>query len=253
MSYLQPFPNEKGIVLKIFKRSTVIRNIILHILMSMLYLHIIEALSGGHSAVKLSFLKTTLLEHNILLTLLALALAQIYRVSTLAPTFFVVFCGGIFFSSIEIFFLTFNKVILALNFFYIGVSFISYIMLKSELFESIYVPGFHKNSVNKFSEYNIQATIKSSAGKEVPGYLTNWGSLGCFFMPMTKSLLRGRVEISFVFGEKEFISSGRVMTSYGDGYGISLAKVKGKKGRLPLGWLEFYDIIKQRGYAPRNQ
>ena len=219
----------------------------------MFYLHIIESVAGGHSAVEISFLKTTFLEHNILLVLLVLALTQVYRVSTMAPVFFMVFCGGVFFSSIEIFFLTFNKVILTLNFVYIGASFISYIMLKSELFESIYVPGFHKNSINKFSEYDIQGTIISSNGEEVPGYLTNWGELGCFFVPLENSALRGTVQLSCVFGKKEFLSSGKIMTSYGKGYGISLSKIKGQKGRLSLGWPEFYDIIKQRGYAPRNQ
>ena len=156
-------------------------------------------------------------------------------------------------NSFQIFFQTFDKVILTLNFVYIAASFITYVLLRTELKESIYVPGFHKKSISKFSEYDLEAVVEDSFGKEIKGYLTNWGAAGCFFMPEENIIMRGVVQLKLKFGTKEFNSFGKIMTKYGNGYGISLAPRRGKKGRYPLGWGEYYDIINQRGYTPRNQ
>lgn len=221
--------------------------------MSLVYLHIIESLTQGRTAANLEHIIETFNSHRILGLILILTLFFVYRVSSLAPKLHLVFCGYIFFNSFEVFFHSFNKVILTLNFMYVAVSFITYILLKTELKESIYVPGFHKKSISKFSEYDLKAKIEDSFGKEIEGYLTNWGPTGCFFMPLEEIIVRGVVQVKMKFGEKEFNSFGKIMTKYGEGYGISINPKRGKKSHSLLGWEEYYDIINQRGYAPRNQ
>jgi hypothetical protein len=222
-------------------------------LLSLVYLHIIESLALGRSAANFELFSASFDQHSILVGLLGLSLILVYRVSSIAPVICLLFCAGTFYCSIEIFFMTFNKVILTLNFIYVGISFISLVLLRTELVEAIYVPGFHKNGINKFSEYDLEGKIINSIGNEFPGYLSNWGPLGCFFIPTEMEDLRGRVNLVFKFGSKEFLAEGRVMTKYGEGYGVSITQIKGQKKRFELGWDEYYDIINQRGYAPRNQ
>ncbi len=127
-----------------------------------------------------------------------------------------------------------------------------YILLKSELKESFYVPGFHKNSIYEQAEYNLEAVVKSSTGQEIQGYLTNWGPRGCFFMPYEKQMINGSIQLSLEFDKRKFLSEGKVMTSYGKGYGILMVPSRRRKNRFLLEWGEYYDIISQRGYAPRN-
>lgn len=239
--------------MKIFKRSAVIRNTLVHLLMSLGFLHIVLSISKGRSAVQVQHALETFTGQGVLLGLLALAFVFVHRVSDWAPKFFILFNAYVFFQSFQVFFITFDKTILTLNFLYIAFSFITYVLLKSELKESIYVPGYHKNGINKFSEYELSAKVEDSFGKEISGYLTNWGPAGCYFMPQENIMMRGTVQLKLNFGAKEFISLGKVMTKYGNGYGISILNKRGKKGRHPLGWEEYYDIINQRGYVPRNQ
>ncbi|MBT7611424.1 MAG: hypothetical protein HN576_16810 [Bacteriovoracaceae bacterium] len=239
--------------MRVYKRSPVIRNIGLYILLSIIYLHIVESVAAGRSAVDFTLLQSSFEQHTSLTYLLCLSLLLVFRVSSLAPFIFLLFCGATFYYSIEVFFMTFNKVILSLNFIYIGLSFVSFIMLKTELEEAIYVPGFHKNGINKFSEYDLEGIVVDSSGAEIKGYLSNWGTQGCFFVPTEFQMIRGKIKLKFEFGTKEFLSDGRIMTKYGEGYGISIKQIKGQKERFALGWNEYYDIINQRGYVPRNQ
>ena len=239
--------------MKIYKRSIIIRNLIIHGVLSILYLHTIESISNGRTAVDIKYLNESLLSHPYLILFLLLTIFLINRVSRHSPKFFIIFCLFVFISSIEIFFATFNKFILSLNFVYIATSFISYILLKSELKESIYIPGFHKNEISKLSEYNLDVEIEDSSGNHFSGYLTNWGQNGCFLVLNKFRQLKGFVNLSFSFGEKEFNCVGRIMTMYGSGFGISIINEKRKKDLLNLGWSEYYDIINQRGYVPRHQ
>ena len=234
--------------LRFYRRGAVIRNQMVFILLSLVYVQIITAISAGSSALDIEAFLQLLEQHKIIVGLGAVTFLLVYMVKTLAKYLFFLYALGITFLSIKIFLQSFDKLILVLSCTYILVAYYFYLLFSEELKQSIYYPGFFDNTVGPKCEYNIPLSIQSSKVK-TKGILSNWDAESCFVViDKNGKIPKGKVGLTLNFEGKEFSFEGFVNTKIGHGVGIRLQL---ERGEAWFGWPEFYEIIEGRGYRPR--
>ena len=233
--------------LQLCKRGGIIRNQMLFVLLSVVYLQIVREIARGQSAIdKQSFL-FLVEQHQWLFILGFLTLVLTYYGKRLAKYFFAIYSIGIIFLSIQVFIQSFDKIILVLNFIYILLSYYFYVFFASELERALYHPGFINNSIGTKCEYDIPLSLESSKLKAT-GQLSNWDEDSCFvFIDGGGKLPRGRVALSMLFEGQTFTFQGSIRTRVGQGVGI---RIESKKKEM-FDWSDFYEIINNRGYRLR--
>ena len=233
--------------LELYRRGVILRNQMVFIILSFVYLQIVREIAVGRSAIDKKTFLVMLEEHQWLFVLGLIALMLTYLGKRLAKHFFVLYGISIIFLSIQIFVQSFDKLILVLSFIYILLSYYFYMFLDSELSHSLYRPGFVSNSIGSKCEYDLPVSLQSPKVK-ASGKLSNWDRESCFVVVNENdSLPRSRINLSIIFEGQKFSFQGVVSTRVGQGIGI---RIKSEK-RVVFDWLDFYEIIQNRGYRPR--
>ena len=239
--------SEDFVRLELYRRGTIIRNQMVFIILSFVYLQIVREMAVGQSALNQKSFWLLVERHQWLFALGLVTLALTYYGKRLAKPFFVFYAVSIVFLSAQTFIHGFDKFILVLNFIYILLSYYFYLFLASELDQSLYRPGFVSNSIGAKCEYDLPVSLQSSKLKAT-GKLSNWDRESCFIVIDESDVPpRGLVDLSITFEGQKFSFQGIVSTKVGQGIGIRI-KLK-KKGVFD--WLDFYEIIQNRGYKLR--
>lgn len=239
---------------KVLKRSRLTKNLLLYLPLCIFFIHIVESLSQGKSALSLAEIFSLVDTHRPLLIFLPFVFTSIFYVKKLSRVLLLLFLGGVFVQSISPFFKEYDKIILLLNFFFIVVSYHFYLFWDLELKDALYRPGFTKNDLVECYPYDLDVTVKTESGKPLKGQLTNWNPGSCFValdVDNKNSFFfkrPQRVILELTIEGKKFESSGEILTAYYNGLGIKLDK-RDKKSYLPS-WEDFYAIIDQRGLKP---
>lgn len=233
--------------LQLCERGTIIRNQIVFILLSVVYLQIVREIAQGQSAIDKGAFLLLVGQHQWLFVLGFFTLVLTYYGKNVAKYFFAIYSIGIIFLSIQTFIQSFDKIILVLNFIYILLAYYSCMFFASELERALYHPGFVNNSIGAKCEYDLPISLESSKFKAV-GRLSNWDKDSCFvFIEGDGKLPRGRATLSTVFEGQTFTFQGVVRTKVGQGVGI---RIKSKKKEM-FDWSDFYEIISNRGFRLR--
>ncbi len=229
------------------KRSITTKNILGFIIFSFLYTYVIYSISLGETAVDLNKLIGFINVNQLQLTLGILSFIWVYFFWKYMDFVFVAYCIVSNINVFTYFSNSFDKLVLVFNFFFLIVSYMFYLLLKSEKGESVYDPRFKKYFLGNKSEYKIPCHV-SHGEKKYQGYLTNWDSDSIFVYIDSKERvsLSGRVDLEFEFGRNKFNNNGIVRTMYGNGYGITL-----KKSDDDFNWKKLYNVLSDRGYKPR--
>jgi len=235
---------------KIFYRSTTTWNIILHIMLSFMFVYLSSAVLISRSIFENSFLIEILRSKTYLLVSYALTVFFVYRLSNKSKTFYLISCSLTIANVALILFSDFSKLITLLLFLYIIVSYYLYNFLKTQLNQSFYNPSFKEDDLFTPMLKRFDCTIKSQ-DLELKGFLTNWSETGFYvYLEETeqkfkaKNLKGSKVYINFeehVFDcEVTLVSMGKDNKSLG-------FKVKNYKEE-DLSWFGFYQIIDKMGY-----
>ena len=234
--------------LELYRRGTIIRNQMFFIILSFIYLQVVHEISVGRSAVDKETFLLLIEKYQWLFALGVVTLVLTYYGKKSAKYFFIFYVIGIVGLSLQVFFGSFDKIILVLNFIYILLSYYFCLLFLSELNQSLYSPGFVSNSIGSKCEYNLPISLKSSK-VQASGKLSNWDRESCFVIVNNDDELpRGQVELSILFEGQKFSCRGIVSTKVGQGIGI---RIKSNRERKMFDWLDFYEIIQNRGYKLR--
>lgn len=237
--------------LKLYKRNTTVQNVLIILVFSLFFLHILYALKSGNSAFNhLSFLY--LLKTKWPITLLFfLSFVSVFFVRAFSKYLLFAFFAGVFGLSFYLFFEDFNKIILLLTFIYFFVTFYFLGLWNKELKEAVYSPNFSLHDVEIKPPFSFDVCLETEEGQKISGNLTNWNNSGLFFVsgediPRTKK----PVKLTVDFENLKFVEVGDIVTRFGKGAGIRF-NLNDNLDNF-LGWKEFYKIIEDRGYRSKG-
>jgi hypothetical protein len=233
--------------IKVNKRTVVLVNASLFVIIAIINSSVVEALGEGRSVFHFTVYKDLLSGYLWPIVIFSILTAiSIMRVDKISMVLFPIHSLGLSVFNLLIFFEKFDKTILIISFLYLLMSLYFYLLLKVELAEAYYNPCYSNNSLPSYFRKEVSLIIKTDE-RDYESHLTNWG-VGGFFCRMTDEKPRGEVEFELRHGEGKFFGNGVVVASVDNGVGIKVRK--SKKGKL--NWFNFYDIINQLGLKPQR-
>ena len=239
--------------MRIYRRSATCNNVLVFVVGSIPYWHILQSIENGQTALDYKKLLQLAQDNIYLVSLMAVTAISILKIKKWSLFPFVIFTGWISFNCLSVFFGGLDKLILILGFVYILCSFYFYLFLKMELQEVIYCPGYSLNNIGKKAEHDFNALLELKGGDKINGYLSNWGQNGCFVVLQRKFVAKKRsVTLSVNFEGQKFEQKGEIVTSYGTGVGVKFIEKMDVLKKYGQNWQDFYTIIKDRGYLPQD-
>lgn len=229
----------------VLKRSIFLKTIVLFVLFYYFFLYCLLCVKNGQSFLSLHFLKSYIVEHFILTSLVLVTAFTLYKGKAFSKIAYFCFCFIALFLLIEMYYESSNKLILMLGFSAILISSIFYICLVSEFEESIYNPRFtpHDLYLNTLGAMTCELTLAN--GQTLNAELTNWSLSSCFLYT-GKFLINKKQKISLKinFFKKSFNLVGHVATINERGIGIILESF-----HLSQEWRNLLIVLKDRGHV----
>jgi hypothetical protein len=241
--------------MKIIKRTPLLKNLLLFLVLSIFYLHVTSSLHEQRSAMEWEELKSLLIENRMLAAFLLGAFWTTFFAKKSSKLFIMMYLSFIFGQTFYFFLMSFDKLILLLNFSYLVFSFFFFLLWKQELERACYNPGYQVNELGLTPEYDLPLLVTSSSHRiHGSGHLMNWDESSCFLILESSIVdLKGQVEVELFFQGKTFKAAGYVVAKYGNGIGLSFQRDKQIAADFTtLNWDTFYDIISDRGYIIRS-
>ncbi|MDH5581763.1 MAG: hypothetical protein OEY33_07635, partial [Bdellovibrionales bacterium] len=154
------------------------------------------------------------------------------------------------FMSVQLFIQSLDKLLLILNFIYLGASFMFYTFWSDELKDAVYNPLFTPQDIEKRSDYGLVAELTDSKGVNYLGSITNWDKEGCFINILNNnSIPRNEVDFKLKLKGVLFCQKGRVVSNYDRGVGVKINL--DKQVDQEYNWTELYELINDMGFSPR--
>ncbi len=236
--------------MKHFKRSVLTKNLSTFLLCGPLFVFVSESYYQGLSAFDLDRLYDFFSGQSAYNLMLILSLYTVFWVKRLSLIVLPLFFAMNIFLGIQIFIGSLDKLLLILNFIYLGASFIFITFWSDELQDAIYNPFFTPQDIEKRSGYNLIAELVDQNGGLCIASITNWDKEGCFMNILDGAKIpKGTVEIKMEFNGIHFDQRARVMTNYDKGIGIKF--ILDKRVEQEYNWNELYELINDMGYKPR--
>lgn len=238
---------------RLYKRSIVLKNIILFIILSFLYLHTLSSINQGSSALNYTHFIDYYSNHLLLVYTGVLTIFSIFMAKPISKIIFSIFSFLYIFQGVSLFLVNFNKFLLLFNFLYLVLAYYFYLFLKLELEEAIYRPSYNKYDVANIDLHNIHVQLSGKFGDSVKGHITSWDTLGCFIKLHDDSVLaKGPVGVEISFEDNSFFQRGFIVTSYANGVGVKFRVDRRSRQKTAHDWLDFYAIIDDMGLKPRT-
>lgn len=231
--------------LKIMYRSAVIWNIVLHFMLSLIFLFLQQAIYEERSLLNIVFLKSIITSYWPVISLVALSSLLVFNLKKLSYLLYVFSIFLISIYSSYLLWFDFSKLILLVLFIYLLVSYYLSFMLKSDLDQAFYNPGYSEKDLFDPMLMKISVEILDvKNNKKYSGHLTNWDEEGCFIKLDGEFPKKKDLEMTFFFRGHEFkeLASIATISKKGSGIGVRFTKTMSKKG-----WKEIYKIVSDMG------
>jgi hypothetical protein len=240
--------------LKLLKRTPILLNLLVFLTLSLLYLHVTSSLHEQRSALDFPHFLEMVKGNKLLMGFYIAAMFTTFFARKSSKIFILMYFSFVFGQTSYFFLMSFDKLILLLNFTYLLFSFGFYLMWKLELDEAYYLPGFRLDELKVVPDHELPVYVTSiKLGQQFQGHLMNWNEKGCYvILDSGYSDIRGDVEIEVYYLDKTFKSAARVITKYGQGIGLEFKPEALEDNFTALNWKSFYDIIEDRGYKNRT-
>ncbi len=237
-------------VVKLHRKSVIVNNISLFIVLSFFFLHTISSMGKGISSFSWYELVSSIRDYFAAIGLGVVAFYLVRKAHRLSRLFFPLYCLLILFHCFQVFFVDFDKVILTLNFAFLVFAFYFVGLWRVELAEAVYCPGYMVEDVGRKSFYDIRVKLLLPDESVGWGYLTQIGDASCFVLVEEKfRQARGKIKIELEYEGTSFEQYGEVITSYGGGLGIKFLHDTAQKPMVHC-WSDFYTVICHRGLLP---
>jgi hypothetical protein len=231
------------------KRSNVIVNSSLFIVLTLLFTITIAALDRNGSVV--DWEEAVLFFNSswwpLLTALLAsLSILKAYRLSRF---FFIIHTIVVLLTITPMLLDSFDKLTMLLSFLFVLISYYYYLLLSDELAEPIYNPGYHQRDLDIITNTHLVTTVIDKNGVNYSGILTNWGPTSCFLrLNDPKGKPKKMVNLEVNFQGASFHDCGSIVSRYYSGVGVQLGGTSKPKGDSSLGWADLYQALNERGY-----
>ncbi|WP_127715605.1 hypothetical protein [Halobacteriovorax sp. HLS] len=234
--------------MKILKRNSNIINIIIFQLFSVIYLHVLYSLVDGYSSLDLATINRSLEGNLSFIGLCLINILFIFMVKKISLKVLIVTSATASTISFLLFLESFNKTILLYNLLYIVISYFFCMIWKLELNEACYNSFFDKKILRPLGLNDVSVKLHEVVGDRAStGVITNWTVDTLFVATEEVKRLSGEVEVEILYKDTNFFFRGITVTSNAHGVGI---KTLNEKKETTLNWLDFYDIITDRGITP---
>ncbi len=226
-------------------RSAVIWNIVLHFMLSLMFLFLQQAIYEEKSLLNLVFFKSIVVSYWPIITLVSLSSLMVFNLKKLS---YFLYLSSVFIISVYISYLLwfdFSKLILLVLFMYLLISYYLSFFLRSDLDQAFYNPGYTEKDLFEPMLMKIDVDILDKKNNEIfKGHLTNWDEEGCFIKLENDFPEKKDLELTFHFRGHEFkeLASVATISRKGRGIGVRFAKSSSKKG-----WKEVYKIVSDMG------
>lgn len=231
--------------LKIIYRSAVIWNVVLHFLLSLMFLFLQQAIYEEKSVLNLAFFKSIVTSYWPIMSMIIISSLLVFRIKKISYLFYLISVTSVVaYSSYELWF-DFSKLILLVLFIYTLVSYYLSFMLKSDLEHAFYNPGFSEKDL--FDPMLMQLKVDvhdKKSNKTYVGHLTNWDEDGCFIKFVSGLPKKKKLQLTFYFRGHEFTQMGTAATQSKKNNGIGVRFVESKSRK---GWAEVYKIVSDMG------
>ena len=118
---------------------------------------------------------------------------------------------------------------------------------KLELSEAIYNPNYVAGAMRPRGLQSACLSLNDRTGKSTSATIMNWTRETFFVVLNRDENIDGEVEVNLVYQNICFEFSARVVTKSKRGLGL---RVVDETKASSLNWLDFYDIISDRGISP---
>ncbi len=121
---------------------------------------------------------------------------------------------------------------------------------KLELEESVYNPNFDSRNLRNSGLQKVSTILTDGSGKEVRGVIQNWSKESFFLSTNDFELnVNDLLLVTMSYQAISFEFKAKVGTQSKDGFGLY---VLNEQNSTSLNWIDFYDIISDRGIYPIN-
>lgn len=231
--------------LKIMYRSAVIWNVVLHFMLSLLFLFLQQAIYEERSLLNLVFFKSIIISYWPMISLVLLSSLLVYNLKKISYYFYlssVIFIT--LYSSYQLW-LDFSKLILLVLFIYVLVSYYLSFLLKIDLNQAFYNRGYSEKDLFDPMLTKIDVDILDVKNNKIyKGHLTNWDEEGCFIKLEKGYPPKKNLEVTFHFRKHDFIQLASITTVAKKSNGIGVRFIKND---FEKGWNEIYKIISDMG------
>lgn len=230
-----------------------IHNLIIFLLLSLFYLHVIHSLKVGVSAFDFVHFKQLIKSERLLVMFTFLTLLLVTKVYNVSKYFVMAQYAVILYYSISIYLDDFNKLILLLVFVYALFGGYFGLFWFLELGEAIYGPNYSHLTIGPRQIYDIPVSLELNNQSEIfKGHLSNWDARTCFIVTEREdiSTAKGKGTLWVHYEGNQFCSEVEVCTSYDKGLGLKFTPTTNfaSSDRIIHDWNELYRLLKDRGF-----
>lgn len=234
--------------LKIIKRSAIIWNVSLHIIMSIAFVFLQKAILEENSIFNIEFVISIIVPVSPLIITGIISVYYILKLKNISRYVYFLFVVSIA-SYITYSLITeFSKLVLIVLFIYILISYYLFFILSSELDQSYNNPGFSSRDLFDPMLFKININLLNTKNNHsVTGLLTNWNEDGCF-VKLDSELKKGsHLELEVIYKENIFKEKVVIVTMLKNKKGVGL-KFKDKSSGNSS-WSDLYKIISDMGMS----
>lgn len=231
--------------LRIIYRSAVIWNVVLHFLLSIMFLFLQKAIYEEKSVLNMAFLKSIVLALWPFIIMLVLGSVLVFSIKKISYYYYIFSVVSISIYSSYQLWLEFSKLIILVLFIYLLVSYYLSYMLKSDLEHAFYNPKYSDNDLFDPMLLKINVYVEDLKSKSSHcGHLTNWDEDGCFIKLEDSIPKKKNLKLRFQFRGHEFVQFATLATlsKKMNGIGVRFIESNAKKS-----WKDIYKIISDMG------
>lgn len=236
--------------MKLYYRSGLIWNFIYFLILSIVFLYIVNVIGISQSPFVFKSLENYLMANKSLLIFSMIVILSFFHLSRVSKILFFTYGIICIFYAIYSMYYNFSKISLVLLSFYILIFYHSYQVLVMQLNKSYYRHKIKKNRVFDSVLKKIRLNFKCDRGIEFTGYLLNWDEDSCFVKLENNLNLAELSNQFYVFSElKGYILEDTALLVTVDDK-IKGIGIKFLEENSILGWKHFSNIMDMLGYKP---
>lgn len=236
--------------MKIVRRNYELRNLILFLVLSMVYLQAIYSLSRGISILSMRSLQTFFTNHYLIFSLTILTIFMVGTIKKHSDKLLLLCLILITGKNFIMLAASFNKLILGLNFIYLIFAFYFFVTWELEIAKAAYNPLFSKRDLEKETRFHLKGQMESlDTGVVVDVLITNIDEYGCFVIISENDITnfkvsKGNYKLKALYEDIEFVHVAFILSTYDRGVGLEFDKGDSDNR---LNWSELYKVCLQRG------